>query len=164
MRESAVPQRTSSPSAEVRWERPQASRTIASRRVVLPAAFGPTISCGPGPNATSSAAYDRSPAIDRRLRSGRTGSPTCGRASSEPIRRSPRSEAELREAIGPRISGRGPERHDDVDVAIIADRLEDSRRQRPVQLQSELLGIHLLENGPQEPGVESDRRPLALRP
>ena len=33
----------------VRWERPQASSTIASRRLVLPAAFGPQTSCGPGP-------------------------------------------------------------------------------------------------------------------
>ena len=36
-----VPQRMSSPSALVRCERPQASRTIASSRLVLPAAFGP---------------------------------------------------------------------------------------------------------------------------
>ena len=33
----------------VRCERPQPSRTIASSRLVLPAAFGPQTSCGPGP-------------------------------------------------------------------------------------------------------------------
>ncbi len=33
---------------DVRWERPQASRTIASSRLVLPAALGPQTSCGPG--------------------------------------------------------------------------------------------------------------------
>ena len=41
---------------DVRCERPQASRTIASSRLVLPAAFGPTTSCGPGPNVASSVA------------------------------------------------------------------------------------------------------------
>ena len=53
-RASSVPQRISSPSVAVRCERPQASRTIASRRLVLPAAFGPQTRCGPGPNAASS--------------------------------------------------------------------------------------------------------------
>jgi len=53
MRASSLPQRTSSPSLEVRCERPHARRTIASRSVVLPAAFGPTISCGPGPKLVS---------------------------------------------------------------------------------------------------------------
>jgi hypothetical protein len=43
-----------SPSVVVRCERPQASRTIASRRLVFPAAFGPHTMCGPGPKVASS--------------------------------------------------------------------------------------------------------------
>ena len=58
-RARSQPQRTSSPSLDVRWERPQARRTIASSRLVLPAAFGPTISWGPGPKLASSERYDR---------------------------------------------------------------------------------------------------------
>jgi hypothetical protein len=50
-----------SPSALVLCDRPQARRTIASRRLVLPAAFGPAMRCGPGPNEASSAAYPRRP-------------------------------------------------------------------------------------------------------
>ena len=42
-----------SPSAVVRCEWPQARSTIASSRLVLPAAFGPHTRWGPGPKATS---------------------------------------------------------------------------------------------------------------
>ena len=55
IRASSSPQRTSSPSVVVRWLRPQASSTIASSRLVLPAALGPQTSCGPGSNTASSA-------------------------------------------------------------------------------------------------------------
>ena len=44
------------PRRSVRWERPQASRTIASSRLVLPAALGPHTSCGPASKTASSAA------------------------------------------------------------------------------------------------------------
>ena len=40
----------------VRWEAPRASSTMASRRLVLPAAFGPQTRCGPASNDASSAA------------------------------------------------------------------------------------------------------------
>ena len=53
-RARSVPQRMISPSVVVRCERPQASSTIASSRLVLPAAFGPHTRCGPGPNVASS--------------------------------------------------------------------------------------------------------------
>ena len=53
-RATSVAQRISSPSDVVRCERPHAISAMASRRLVLPAAFGPHTSCGPGPNSTSS--------------------------------------------------------------------------------------------------------------
>jgi hypothetical protein len=53
IRATSAPHRMSSASVLVRCERPQASRTIASRRLVLPAAFGPTTRWGPPPKASS---------------------------------------------------------------------------------------------------------------
>ncbi len=47
------PHRISSPSELVRCERPQPSSAIASRRLVLPAAFGPQIRCGPASKEAS---------------------------------------------------------------------------------------------------------------
>ena len=56
IRARSVPQRISSPSALVRCDRPQASSTIASSRLVLPAAFGPQTGAARGrrrPRATA---------------------------------------------------------------------------------------------------------------
>jgi hypothetical protein len=58
-RATSAPQRMTSASVVVRCERPVASRTIDSIRVVLPAAFGPQTRCGPDPKVASSRTYPR---------------------------------------------------------------------------------------------------------
>src|SRR5439155_27140093 len=154
-RARSSPQRMISPSAPVLCDRPQARSTIASSRLVLPAAFGPAIRCGPGPNDASSAAYPRSPAMV--IESSTTNlHPQCSAGS-----RAPRSKGELRDPVGPRIarprwpedratplarrsgvpSGSRAKRHDDVDVTVVTDRPEDTRRKRPVELEGELIGV-----------------------
>ena len=115
----------------------------------MPAAFGPTISCGPGPNAASSCGTNggrERPAIEDRVgrEAERSGVHRARRRHGQPG------------------SGGRPERHDDVDVAVVADRLEDARRERPVQLEGELVRVDVRQDVRQEAGVERDRRPVAL--
>ena len=58
--------------------------------------------------------------------------------------------------------GRGPDRHDDVDVVVVADRLEDAGRQRAVELERELVGVDVGQDVGEVAGVERDRRAVAL--
>ena len=81
-RARSVPQRISSPSDDVRCDRPQASSTIASMRLVLPAALGPHTRCGPGPKATSRVGYPRR--SSRRMESSRV-SPVRARPVRPPV-------------------------------------------------------------------------------
>src|SRR5205085_5228959 len=62
----------------------------------------------------------------------------------------------------PEDSGRGPERHHDVDVAIVADRFEDTGREGAVELEGELVRVDVREHIGEEPGVERDRRAVPL--
>ena len=49
-----------------------------------------------------------------------------------------------------------------MDVLVVADRLEDARRQRAVELEGELLGRDVGQDVGEVAGVERDRRPVAL--
>ena len=54
LRAKGLPQRMRSTSAPLRCDRPLERTTSDSRRLVLPAAFGPTMTCGPSARETSS--------------------------------------------------------------------------------------------------------------
>jgi len=58
--------------------------------------------------------------------------------------------------------GRRPDRHHDVDIAIVADRLEHAWGQRPVQLERELVGRDVGQDIRKVAGVERDRGAVAL--
>ena len=49
-----------------------------------------------------------------------------------------------------------------MDVPVVADGLEDAGRERPVELERELLGIDVCQHVGQEARVERDRRPVAF--
>ena len=123
----------------VRCERPQPSSAIASSRLVLPAAFGPQTSCGPGPER----------GLERRV-------------PAQVERRSRRVERRRRRSPG--VVGRRPDGHDDVDVLVVADRLEHAGRQRPVELERELVGVDVGQDVREVAGVERDRRRRRPRP
>ena len=88
----------------------------------MPAALGPQTSCGPGPNEADSAPYPR-------------------RSRSEIERSSSFAREPPRALLGRRTDG-----HHHVDVVIVAHRTEDARRQRPVELEGELVGGDVLED------------------
>src|SRR5688572_2240499 len=145
-RATSAPHRISSESVVVRCETPRARTTIASSRLVLPAAFGPQTSCGPGPTASSRVAYARRSVRSSESRVARptpAGAPMPGRL------------------IGARLRGRA-DRHHHMHVAIVADRLEDARSEGPLELERELLRVHLLEHVREVLRVERDRGPVAL--
>src|SRR3972149_8838725 len=56
----------------------------------------------------------------------------------------------------------GADRHDDVDVIVRADRPEDPRRERAVELERDLVDLDVLEDVAQVPRVERDGRPVAF--
>ena len=58
--------------------------------------------------------------------------------------------------------GGGPDRHDDVDVLVVADRLEDAGRERAVELERELVGVDVRQDVGEVARVERDRRAVAL--
>src|SRR5688500_3093726 len=153
------PQRISSPSALVRCDRPQPSSAMASSRLVLPAAFGPWTRCAPGPKDASSVAYPRRSRALIELS-------TCYRHPQRgAVTRAPRSEGKLRDPIGPRIPTtlrRRPDRHDDVDILVVPDRLEHTRREWPVELERELLGTDVGQHVRQVACVERDGGAVAL--
>src|SRR5215208_3155445 len=130
MRATSAPHRMSSASVVVRWDPPRASSTIASRRLVLPAPLGPQTSCGPAPKCASSVPYARR-SVSRSRFSMLSCAPSSARSSG------PGHGAVLR--------GRA-NRHHDVNVLVIADGLEDTGSQRPLELEGELLGVDLLED------------------
>ena len=70
-------------------------------------------------------------------------------------------------AVGPAVApaaavGGGPDRHDHVDVVVVADRLEDARRERAVELEGELVGVDVGQHVGEVARVERDRRAVAL--
>ena len=73
--------------------------------------------------------------------------------------------AGLRRAGPPGPGGRlggGPDGHDHVDVVVVADRPEHARRERPVELEGELVGGDVGQDVREVARVERDRRPVAL--
>ena len=129
---------------------PRPARTIASSRLVLPAALGPQTSCGPGLEdgvelRVAAQVADREPEQDRRgasaarrPRRGGAGASVGGRPG--------------------RPSGGRPDGHHDVDVAVVAHRPEDARRQRAVELEREPVRLHVAQHVVEVAGVERDRR------
>ena len=49
-----------------------------------------------------------------------------------------------------------------MDVVRVADRPQDARRQRPVQLKRQLVALHVLERVDEVAGIEGDGGPVAL--
>ena len=59
-------------------------------------------------------------------------------------------------------SGGRPDRHHDVDVVVVADGLEDARRERAVEFEGELVGVDVRQDVGEVAGVERDRRAVAF--
>ena len=85
-----------------------------------------------------------------------------GVAAKVAQRRAVEQDASSRRRRPPVASGRRADGHDDVDVLVVADRLEHARRERPVELERELVGVQVLERFGEVARVEGDRRAVAL--
>ena len=133
-RATSVAQRISSPSDVVRCERPHAISAMASEEAGLARGIRSPDQLRPRPGTRPRA----------------SDSPESRRGAGDRAERAPISFTTWFD------------RHDDVDVAVVADRLEHAGRQRPVELERELLGVDVGQDVGQVAGVERDRRPVAL--
>src|SRR5437762_7092966 len=77
-------------------------------------------------------------------------------------RRGPRTPAGRSDGARRAWLGGRPDRHHDVDIAAVAHRLEDARRQRALELEGELLGVHVRQDVGEVLGIEGDRGSIAF--
>src|SRR6185436_15889754 len=114
---------------------------IASRRFVLPAPFGAATTVRPGSGSSCAERYDR-----KSVSESRDSSIWCRLADGRGAARS---------AMAGPLGGRS-DRHDDVDVVVLADAADDAGSQRPGQLERRLVGPERAQHVDQVAGVEGN--------
>ena len=93
---------------------------------------------------------------------GRRVAPEVGeRQAGQAPSAAPRRRGAARSAMEP-ILGGGADRHDDVDVVVLADAADDAGRQRAGQLERRLVGPEVAEHVDEVARVEGDGRRRAL--